>query len=68
MLSVRFAPASAELVSRTDFRGGENALVQATQSCDLEGAVTWLLGVNGQKPFRVTALEAPARLVLDIEQ
>ncbi len=41
------------------------ALLQAMQTCDFEGEVTWALAVNGKKAFAVTTLRTPTRLVID---
>jgi hypothetical protein len=37
-------------------------------TCDFEGEVTWVLGLTARKEFHVMELEAPARLVIDIER
>jgi len=55
-------------LSRTDFRGGQGALTQATQVCENQNVVAWVVGVAAQKPFRVTTLTNPARLVIDLQQ
>ena len=36
------------------------------RTCDFEGEVTWVAGLAGKHPFRVDALSAPPRLVVDI--
>lgn len=43
------------------------AMVQGVQTCDFEALVTWVVGTEGALPFRVFALEEPARLVVDVE-
>jgi hypothetical protein len=37
----------------------------ATLSCDFEGRVEWVVGLERRVPLRVLALSAPARLVVD---
>jgi hypothetical protein len=37
-------------------------------TCDFEGEVTWVIGLAARKEFKVMELEAPARLVIDIER
>ncbi|HEX9487536.1 MAG TPA: hypothetical protein VF976_10745 [Gemmatimonadales bacterium] len=36
--------------------------------CDFESQVEWVIGVAGAKPFRVSELTGPARLLLDVKQ
>ena len=43
------------------------ALLAAKQTCDFEGEATWALAVSSKRPFSVTMLKAPARLVIDIQ-
>jgi len=69
MIAIRLDPATTGGgLSRTDFRGGHGALSQATQVCERENVVAWVVGVSSRKPFRVTALANPARLVIDLQQ
>jgi hypothetical protein len=69
MIAVRLAPATtAGGLSRSDFRGGQGALAQATQVCENENVVAWVLGVSGRQSFRVTVVNNPPRLVIDIAQ
>jgi hypothetical protein len=44
-----------------------SVLREIERTCDFEAVVTWVLGVSSQKPFRVTELSGPARLVVDVE-
>lgn len=37
-----------------------------TLTCDFEGVVTWVLGLETPGPFRVTELSDPTRLVIDV--
>jgi hypothetical protein len=46
--------------------GTGEAILQARQSCDFEADVTWGIGVPEERPFVVTILEDPTRLVVDI--
>lgn len=43
-------------------------LREIERTCDFEAVVTWALGVSSQKPFRVTELSGPVRLVVDVER
>ena len=69
MIAVRLEPATTGGgLSRSDFRGGQGALAQATQVCESQDVVAWVLGVAGRRPFRVTVVNNPPRLVIDIQQ
>ena len=37
-------------------------------SCDFEGQVSWVLGLSARRPYRVSELAAPPRLVVDIQR
>ena len=37
-------------------------------TCDFEGEVTWVVGLAARKEYKVMELEAPARLVIDIQR
>lgn len=50
----------------TAFEGPGEAVQQVKLTCDFEGELTWALGVGGQRPFRVTTLADPPRLVVDV--
>ncbi|HLF72560.1 MAG TPA: hypothetical protein VI759_10455 [Dehalococcoidia bacterium] len=41
-------------------------ILEAEQTCDFEGVVVWVIGVDELKGFRVTVLTGPSRLVIDI--
>jgi hypothetical protein len=42
-------------------------LKELRMACDFEGEVIWVLGLSMRKPYRVSELSSPPRLVLDIE-
>lgn len=75
-LFVRLSPAQAHALVGNDERStlASRALqpryptVRAlTLNCDFEGVVSWVVGLSERKPFRVSTLGAPARLVVDVE-
>ena len=68
LIAVKLNPVDATGSRRTDFRGGQKQIVQASQVCTGEGVVAWVIGVNAKQPFRVTTLDNPARIVIDIQQ
>lgn len=45
---------------------GFPTLRELRQTCDFEGVVAWAAGIVSQKPFRVTELTNPTRLVIDV--
>ncbi|RFU22466.1 AMIN-like domain-containing (lipo)protein [Geodermatophilus marinus] len=77
VLRVQAAPASGVDLSgdepRTTYpdRGVVNVpdgevLLEAVQTGDFEGVLTWHLGLEERVPFGVTTLQDPARLVVDV--
>jgi hypothetical protein len=42
------------------------SLLEAERVGDFEGVLSWALGLSGEVDFRVTALENPPRLVIDV--
>ena len=42
-------------------------LVQLTSTCDYEGNVIWVLGLNAPTSYRVLELTDPVRIVLDVQ-
>ena len=71
-LRVRFRSAVAHTeegrptVADRDRRPGLAVLRTARLTCDFEGDVEWLLGLERATEVRVLVLESPARLVLDL--
>jgi len=50
----------------TRFSPDTAAIVELVRSGGFEAVLTWAAGVDEERPFRVTRLENPARIVLDI--
>jgi hypothetical protein len=71
-LTVRFSPARAHTAAGGSVGGPKvrtplfTSLRQMKLAGDFEGVVTYGLGVQGKKPFRVFRLTNPSRLVVDI--
>jgi hypothetical protein len=42
-------------------------LVEVVQAGDFEGVVTWVAGVSTDAGFKVSTLESPPRLVIDVK-
>jgi hypothetical protein len=43
-------------------------VLEMVQTCDFEAVVTWVLAVSSPEPLRVTRLENPPRVVVDIRR
>jgi hypothetical protein len=50
-----------------DIAAGYPAIVQALSTCDFEALVTWVVGTDGDLPFRAFELTEPSRLVIDVQ-
>lgn len=74
ILLVRFDQAVAHneagqsTVARRELTGPGNTILEAKTVCDFEADVTWAVGVKAQQRFKVTLLDAPRRVVIDIKQ
>jgi hypothetical protein len=53
-------------VDDTDIGGTGAAIRKAVQICDFEGIVDWAVGTSTERPFRVTVLNNPSRIVIDV--
>jgi hypothetical protein len=47
---------------------GATVIKSGKQICDFEGVVQWAFGTSGEKNFKVSTLEDPTRIVIDIKQ
>lgn len=72
-LEIRMTPARAHteegkttIVERNRMTDHPN-IRQLVDTCDFEGNVTWVLGVNAPNAYRVVELTGPPRLVLDVK-
>jgi len=55
-------------VARTSLAGPGPAILEARQTCDFEGEVSWALGLAARQRFKVTLLANPTRVVVDVKQ
>lgn len=46
--------------------GPGQTVTEVVRTCDFEGHVSWAIGVTGKKNFKVTTLQNPTRLVVDV--
>jgi hypothetical protein len=74
VLAVRFEHAAAhteagqQTIARSAIPGPGETILEARQTCDFEGHVDWAVGVKGRQRFKVTLLDAPRRVVIDVKQ
>ena len=45
---------------------GTGVVSEVAKTGDFEAVMTWVIGLQGQHPFRVFTLDSPARLVVDV--
>jgi hypothetical protein len=43
------------------------AIEELVRTGGFEAVLTWAVGVDQKRPFKVTRLESPARIVIDVE-
>jgi len=46
--------------------GPGNSIIESERTCDFEAVVEWAAGVDGEQPFKVTLLQGPNRVVIDV--
>lgn len=74
VLSVRFENAAQHNeVGQSTFgpqtvAGPGNTILEAKQWCDFEAVLGWAMGVKADQNFKVTTLDSPPRLVIDVKQ
>jgi hypothetical protein len=74
ILQVSFTGADAHneagqpTVSRRQISGPGNVILESQQICDFEAEVAWAIGLKAQQRFKVTLLQNPTRVVVDVKQ
>ena len=77
VLEVRMSPASAAELSASGVRptytgparlrpSGTVVVAEVARVGDFEGQLTWVVGASGRAPFKVSTLDSPPRLVIDV--
>ncbi len=72
ILHVRFANTNAHnqqgtpTAATTEISPGLPTLLEAERTCDFEAVVVWALGLSQQVDFRVTELDNPPRIAVDV--
>lgn len=67
MLQVRMSPIVAPF-SQQEIAPVLHSIYEAKQSCDFEGKVTWVVGLPEELDARVSYLNEPPRLIVDVAQ
>ncbi len=49
-----------------EISGPGTSILEAEQTCDFEAQVEWAVGTDGEKPFTVSLLQGPTRVVVDV--
>lgn len=58
--------ASGQATAVRELEARLGTIKRAFRTCDFEGVVTYAIGLSGEEPFKVSTLQAPPRLVIDI--
>ena len=68
VLEVRMEPASGPSFTPATarVRGDTTAVTEVVRTGDFEAVLTWVLGVKTQRPFRLSTLSGPPRLVIEV--
>jgi hypothetical protein len=73
ILAVRFDATNAHneqgqlTIDATEVNGPGNIIVKAVGTCDFEAVVSWAIGLKSMKNYKVSLLENPARVVVDVK-
>lgn len=73
LLTVKIQPANAHTENGAptiprDLNAGLSTIKRAFGTCDFEADVTYAVALSAQKPFKVSTLNNPPRLVIDVGQ
>ena len=73
ILAVRFDATNAHneqgqlTIDATELNGPGNIIVKSVGTCDFEAVVSWAIGLKSMKNYKVSLLENPARIVIDVK-
>lgn len=75
-ISVRVTPASGVRLTGESFEqtytgprqvaGPGGSVLEVVDAGDFEAQITWAIGVDGERPFKVSSLADPTRIVVDV--
>lgn len=51
-----------------ELEGPGETITETKEHCDFEALLAWAVGVTGEQNFKVTTLDSPPRLVIDVKQ
>ena len=74
IISFRFSGAAAHdsagqaTFAKKELAGPGTTILDVKAACDFEGVVAWAAGLKGKQNFKVTTLENPMRIVVDVKQ
>jgi hypothetical protein len=74
ILLVRFDQAAAHTdagqptIGQREMPGPGDTILAARQVCDFEGEVAWAIGIRDRQRFKVTLLDGPRRVVIDVKE
>jgi hypothetical protein len=73
ILTVRFDATNAHneqgqlTIDATEITGPGNIILKSVGTCDFEAIVSWAIGLKSVKNYKVSLLENPARVVIDVK-
>jgi hypothetical protein len=59
--------AGQSTVNTLQIVGPGNSILESRLTCDFEADVSWAIGTSGRQRFKVTLLENPTRVVIDVK-
>ena len=54
-------------IDATEVNGPGNVILRSVSTCDFEAVVNWAIGTTGVKNYKVSLLENPTRVVIDVK-
>jgi hypothetical protein len=73
ILAVRFDATNAHndngqlTIDATEINGPGNIILKSVGTCDFEAVVSWAIGLKSMKNYKVSLLENPTRVVIDVK-
>ncbi len=73
ILAVRFDATNAHdengqlTIDATEVNGPGNIILKSVGTCDFEAVVEWAIGLKSMKNYKVSLLEGPTRVVIDVK-
>jgi len=73
ILAVRFDATNAHddngrlTIDATEVNGPGNIILKSVSTCDFEAVVSWAIGLKSMRNYKVSLLENPSRVVIDVK-